>query len=80
MTILIVVLFAGLGLGALVFVWRAVSCARFRRALRSYAATVEGGFATATVGSPESSSVVDARHRFEPRGRDVAGRGTPRSA
>jgi hypothetical protein len=80
MTIFVVVVFANVGFGALVCVWRAVSCARFRGALRSYAPTVESGCAEVAVGSCVPPSVLDARVRFEERAHDSSGVSTPRSA
>jgi hypothetical protein len=80
MNLLVLLFLAGCGLCALLFVWRAVSCARFNRALRSYVPAADRGHAVIT-GEPEvPAGVVDARRRFEARARDTSVAKRPRSA
>jgi hypothetical protein len=76
MTILVVVLFAVLGVRSLVSVWRAVSCARFQRALRSYAVARDDSLTD----PPTGLTVVDARHRFAQSSHDPRGTMSSRSA
>jgi hypothetical protein len=80
MNLLVLVLLAACGLGALLFVWRAVSCARFNRALRSYVPAADRGHAVIIVEAEVPSGVVDARRRFEARARDSSVAKRPRSA
>ena len=62
---------AGIGCFALVCVIRAVSCARFARALRSSGAVDDQGATTMFLVPEARSTVVDARHRFAARADDT---------
>ena len=79
MCLVLAAVLAGAGVFALVCVGRAVSCARFNRALRSCVTPFDERESLATTVARESRSVVvDARHRFEARAQPAVDE--PRSA
>jgi hypothetical protein len=72
---LVIVVLAGLGVFALVFVGRAVSCARFNRALRSYEPPVERLPMSPSLDAGLETNVV---HAFRRPRRDSTTVGQPR--
>jgi hypothetical protein len=80
MILLVVVVSASSGLCAMVFVWRAVSCARFNRALRAFESVDEPARGKFMVAPESRSAVVDAQDRFEARAQEALAATKPRSA
>ena len=82
MRMFVIVLLASLGVFSLVFVGRAVSCARFNRALRSYEPPVERPPMRPPISSESGTNVVNmfARAHDEPTTVGQPMRGGRRSA